>query len=54
MTSLFYLKTIVYNCNMKKLINQIFDFFDLHFGWFFVNGNKNKRWEGYLKQKYKK
>lgn len=34
---------------MKSLIK----FFEINFGWFFVNGRKQESWERYLKKKYK-
>jgi hypothetical protein len=34
---------------MKKVIK----FFEIHFGWFFMNGRKQEMWNQYLKQKYK-
>jgi len=34
---------------MKSFIK----FFEINFGWFFVNGQKQERWKRYLKQKYK-
>jgi hypothetical protein len=33
---------------MKKIIK----WFELNFGWFFVNGNKQNEWKEILKKKY--
>lgn len=34
-------------------MKSIIKLFEIKFGWFFVNGRKQERWERYLKQKYK-
>ena len=34
---------------MKRIIK----FFEIRFGWFLVNGNKQEKWSRYLKIKYK-
>ena len=34
-------------------MNKLIKFFEIKFGWFFINGNKQDAWERYLKNKYK-
>ncbi len=34
---------------MKRIIK----FFEIHFGWFLTNGNKQEKFSNYLKKKYK-
>jgi len=31
---------------------EIVKFFELHIGWFFINGNKREAWNQYLRDKY--
>jgi hypothetical protein len=31
----------------------ILKYFELYLGWFFINGNKQEKFEKYLKKKYK-
>ena len=37
-----------------ELLRKIEKWFDLKFGWFFVNGQKQTQWQEYLKDKYNK
>jgi hypothetical protein len=37
---------------MNNILSKIEKFFNLRFGWFFVNGNKLKKWNKFLKEKY--
>ena len=37
---------------MKTLLKKFEKFFDLHIGWFFINGNKQEAWSERLKEKY--
>jgi len=36
--------------NMLKKLNR---WFELNWGWFFINGRKQEQWSEYLKNKYK-
>lgn len=38
---------------MNILLYKITRFFELNFGWFFVNGQKQEDWYNYLNNKYK-
>lgn len=35
-----------------KMIFNIIKYFELNFGWFFVNGYKREAWCKYIKKKY--
>ena len=37
--------------DMLKKLNR---WFELNWGWFFINGRKQEQWNEYLKNKYKK
>ena len=37
---------------MKTLIKRLEKFFDLHIGWFFINGRKQEKYCEFLKEKY--
>jgi hypothetical protein len=37
---------------MKIILRKIERFFDLKFGWFFINGRKHKEWLEKINQKY--
>lgn len=39
---------------MKNLYKKISDYFELKFGWFFVNGQKFESWQKKMNEKYKK
>jgi hypothetical protein len=36
----------------KNLIINIIKYFELNFGWFFVNGRKKESWCKYIQKKY--
>ena len=38
---------------MNIILYKIYRFFELHIGWFFVNGHKREHWNNYLREKYK-
>jgi hypothetical protein len=37
---------------MKKIFYSINKWFELNWGWFFINGNKQDEWYEYLRKKY--
>jgi len=37
---------------MKKALYNIEKWFDIHIGWWFINGNKQAQYLSYLKKKY--
>ena len=39
---------------MEKLFIKISNYFEYHFGWFFVNGKKYEKWEEKMRKKYGK
>ena len=39
---------------MKVILKKITKFFEINFGWFFVNGRKQEIYQNYLDQKYGK
>jgi hypothetical protein len=38
---------------MEMLYKRFIKWFELNFGWFFINGRKRDRWGKYLRDKYK-
>lgn len=38
---------------MNILLYKLIRFFELKFGWFFINGRKQSAWKNYLTKKYK-
>ena len=39
---------------MNIILSRINRFFEIHIGWFFINGNYQEDWARYLKKKYEK
>lgn len=37
---------------MNIILYKIYRFFELHIGWFFINGQKREQWDQYLREKY--
>lgn len=37
---------------MKVILRKFIKFFEINFGWMFVNGNKINQWNQYLREKY--
>tara|TARA_A100001037_G_C15152011_1_gene639938 strand:+ start:835 stop:963 length:129 start_codon:yes stop_codon:yes gene_type:complete len=37
---------------MKRNLDKITEWFDIHLGWFFVNGRKHDEWYEYINEKY--
>lgn len=43
---------ITVNFLFMKMLRNILKWFELNFGWFFVNGRKQAEWASYLREKY--
>ncbi len=39
---------------VKKMLYNVNKFFEIHIGWFFINGHKQEAYYEYLRKKYDK